>query len=197
MATGEQLSQPPFKDTDWNDYFARLAAHTKEGRVIILLDEISWMGSKDSDFLGKLILVLCGSVSSWIEKNILGSTGFVGRISLQLKIEELPLKDANEFWGSSLISSYEKCKILAITGGIPKYLEEITPELPAEQNIQNLCFTLSGFLFNEFDRIFSDLFDKRSKSYQSFVKQLVKGPSSYQEIWKGLGKKKGGLYSAS
>lgn len=52
--------------------------------MVIVLDEISWMGSKDPDFLGKLkdawdyefktnpnlILILCGSVSSWIDKNI-------------------------------------------------------------------------------------------------------------------------------
>jgi hypothetical protein len=30
----------------------------------------------------KLILVLCGSVSTWIEQNIIKNTGFFGRISL-------------------------------------------------------------------------------------------------------------------
>ncbi len=61
---------------DWGHIFRQLAFHTSQGRVLILLDEISWMGSKDSDFLGKLksawdlhfkknpalILVLCGSI---------------------------------------------------------------------------------------------------------------------------------------
>ena len=65
---------------DWWDLLWWLAEKTKKGKVIILLDEISWMGSKDPDFLGKLktvwdtyfkknphlMLVLCGSVSSWI-----------------------------------------------------------------------------------------------------------------------------------
>src|SRR3990167_5498461 len=45
-----------------------------------------------------LILILCGSVSSWIEKNIVNSTGFVGRPSLYLTLEELPLSDCNLFW---------------------------------------------------------------------------------------------------
>src|SRR5580700_10175059 len=31
---------------DWNNIFFLLAKHTKKGRVIILLDEISWMGSE-------------------------------------------------------------------------------------------------------------------------------------------------------
>lgn len=35
----------------------------------------------------QLVLVLCGSVSIWIEKNILRHTGFLGRISLTLTIK--------------------------------------------------------------------------------------------------------------
>src|SRR3989338_7082289 len=112
------FKKPTLKSNDWWDMLWFLAERTKKGRVIILLDEISWMGSKDPDFLGKLknawdlefsknpelILVLCGSVSSWIEKNILSSTGFVGRRDLILNVKELPLKDINEFWGKSHIS---------------------------------------------------------------------------------------------
>lgn len=65
------------------------------------------MGSEDPSFLGKLknvwdlqfkknpelILVICGSVSVWIEKNILNSTGFLGRISLLLKLKELKINE--------------------------------------------------------------------------------------------------------
>ena len=38
---------------------------------------------------------LCGSVSTWIAKNILNNTGFVGRASCNLVVRELPL-DADE-----------------------------------------------------------------------------------------------------
>jgi hypothetical protein len=62
---------------------------------LFLLDEISWLGGLDQDFPGhlkmawdsvfkqhpKLILVLCGSVSAWITKNILNNTGFLGRLA--------------------------------------------------------------------------------------------------------------------
>ncbi len=42
--------------TDWGDLFSSLAQVSKEGRIVILLDEISWMGSQDPLFLGKLKL---------------------------------------------------------------------------------------------------------------------------------------------
>lgn len=109
---GQALGEPAFKEDNWNDLFLRLALHTREGRVIIVLDEISWMGSKDHDFLGKLknawdlqfknnpelILIICDSTSAWIEKNILANTGFLGRISFALTVEELPLNECQQFW---------------------------------------------------------------------------------------------------
>ena len=181
---GKTLDEPAFREKDWNDLFLRLARNTATGKVLILLDEISWMGSKDPNFLGKLknawdlqfkknsqlIMVLCGSVSSWIEKNILSSTGFLGRISLTLTLEELPLSDCNQFWLNWVdkISAYEKFKVLAVTGGVPKYLEEIKPQLSAEENIRQLCFERAGLLFNEFDQIFSDIFAKEIR----FTKRL-------------------------
>jgi len=92
--------------------FCHLSKHAQEGRFLIVLDEISWMGSKDPEFLGKLknswdmyfsknsrlILILCGSISSWIEVNILSKTGFVARITIDLVLEELPLNVCNAFW---------------------------------------------------------------------------------------------------
>jgi hypothetical protein len=193
---------PKIKADDWNDLFWILADKVKKSRVVILLDEISWMGSLDPDFLGKLknawdlhfkknpqlFLVLCGSASSWIEKNILGSTGFVGRISFTLTLDELPLKDCKQFWGekSHLISAMEKLKILSVTGGVPRYLEEIDPRLSAEDNIKHLCFTKGALLVDEFDRIFSSLFLRNSESYKKIVDVLAAGDKEFIEICEAL-----------
>ena len=45
---------PHIQVRDWNDLFWLLAEKVKKGKTIILFDEISWMGSEDPDFLGKL-----------------------------------------------------------------------------------------------------------------------------------------------
>ena len=158
----EQTGLPEVKADDWGKLFFLLSEKIQQGRVIVLFDEISWMGDQDPDFLGKiknawdqkfktnseLIFVLCGSASAWIEENILSSTGFLGRISYTLTLEELPLPDCDWFWGKAAknISSFEKLKLLAVTGGIPKYLEEIDPLISAEDNIRQLCFRKGGLL---------------------------------------------------
>lgn len=204
----KQLKLGGFNAEDWTDLFDHLASHVSSGPVLVVLDEINWMGSRDPTFLPKLktawdtglsknpklILILSGSMSGWIEKNILSSTGFFGRVTLDMTLEELPLDQCSQFWGknSQHISAYEKFKVLSVLGGVPRYLELIQPELSAEENIERLCFTREGILFNEFDRIFSDLFSQRSAVYKKIVQQVSQGPQPMEAIVKGLGQKPGG-----
>lgn len=193
---------------DWGDLFQDLAAFCQKGEVLVVLDEITWMGSLDPTFLGKLkiawdeyfkknpklILIISGSNSAWIEKNILSKTGFFGRISYRLTLEELPVSRAAEFWGKyrKHLSAYEILKVLSITGGIPRYLEEIKPSLTAEENIFQLCYTKEGILFNEFDDIFHDLFRKQGEQYKSIIHAVVNGHKDVDSIADAIGREKGG-----
>lgn len=208
---GKQTGLRGLKATDWATLFSMLAKESAKGEVIILLDEISWMGSKDPTFLGKLknawdlefkknprlILVLCGSVSTWIEKNIINSTAFFGRISLFLKLDELPLQICHELLRMQGFrgSIYEEFKILGITGGVPWYLEQIKSGVSVDENIRELAFQKEGVLFNEFKAIFHDLFDKRSALYRSIVELLANGPLQLNAIAKGLKYPKSGTLS--
>lgn len=193
--------------SDWGNLFWHLAQQTQQGRTLIVLDEIAWMAQDDPTFLPKLkvawdlyfsqnpqiILALCSSISTWIEQNILSSTGFMGRQSLALTLDELPLNDCVEFWNSqSYISPQEKLIMLSVTGGIPRYLEAINPNLSAEQNIKNLCFMKEGILFSEFDQIFSDLFNKQKKLYGNIVEQLATGALEAKALFARLKIKGGG-----
>lgn len=207
----DNLKSHELKANDWGDLFSSLANETRIGRVIILFDEISWMGSKDPLFLGKLknawdlqfkenpelILILCGSASKWIEKNILSSAGFMGRLSLKLVLEELPLDDCQHMLKAlgSKANHYEKFKLLSVMGGIPRYLEEIQANLSADENIKRLCFNPSGILFSEFDDIFNDLFFNKSHIYRKIVELLVEGSLEFSEIVDRLKVKKSGFWS--
>ncbi len=211
-AFGQQLAQqtslPPVPLHDWPTAFQLLASTIRNEPTVILLDEISWMGGHDPDFPGhlkiawdvmlkqhpKLILVLCGSVSAWIERNILKNTGFVGRDSWDIVLGELPLHHCDRFWGKRYkrISSREKLALLSITGGVPRYLEELDPSLSADENIRHLCFRPQGLLFREFDQIFSDVFNKRAESYRTILETLVRGRKTVSEIAEALGRHRSG-----
>lgn len=163
-----QANLPEFTVDDWMKAFQLLASQLKEEKTVIAFDEISWMGSKDPDFTGKLktawdlyfkqssqlVFILSGSVSTWIDENIVSSTGFLGRLSLTLDIQELSLLESVQMLKNQNVkeSSYNYFKLLSVTGGVPRYLEEVQGGQTVESNIQNMCFSSSGILFDEFTR---------------------------------------------
>jgi len=200
-----QFKAPKALYSDWTDALQALGERVSKGKTLILFDEISWMSINDPTFLAKikifwdqqlkqnpqLVFIICGSASAWIDKNILSNSGFVGRISYTLTLEELPLSDCSKFWPKK-ISAHEKLKVLAVTGGIPKYLEEINPKLSAEENIKQLCFTKGAFLVEEFNQIFSDLFLRDSVLYKKIIETLSDGPKERNKICEILGIQAGG-----
>lgn len=210
----EQMGMPPLKPDNWYDAFHFLASAVHAGeRTVILLDEISWMGHYDKDFAGELkyawdnrfhglselVLVLCGSVSSWIDESILSSTGFVGRISLDLIVRELPLPQCVSFWGgtASRLSSSELLDMLSITGGVPRYLEEIIPSQSTEENIRRMCFRSNGYLFRDFDDVFSSVFSDGAALKKTIMTALANGSLTGQELATAVDIPRNGRLSAA
>jgi AAA+ ATPase superfamily predicted ATPase len=207
----QQTHLPEFKTDDWSKLFALLGEKVRHGRQIILFDEITWMAHDDPTFLGKLknawelmyqknpklILILCGSISSWIEKNILSSTGYFGRISKKITLKELPIQHCNQLLESLGFkrSAYEKFLFLSLTGGIPWYIELLNPIFSAAENIKSLCFDSDGILVNEHKYIFHDLFGYRSPVYEKITRFLSNKTAEYGAISEGINYASSGLLS--
>lgn len=202
----------PIQDrpTHWSKAFAILDKKITNKKTVILFDEISWMSHEDSDFPGKikvawdtlfkkhpkLIVCLCGSVSSWIENNISKNSDFVGRLTWSFDLKELLLPEINQFWNeSSKISYYEKVKLLSLTGGIPRYLEELRLNETAEQNIGRLFFKKGAPLYSDFEKIFNDLFNRKAPIYKKILNCLVTQKLSLKNISDQLKLKKSGTLS--
>ena len=194
-----QTGKPIAGVDGWPKAFDALFEVTcKVDRLVIFLDEISWMGRYDTSFAAylknawdiqfskrpNLVFVLAGSVSSWIHDNIQNSRGFVGRISLDMVLGELTLGQSRCFWGelAERTSTREMLDMLSVTGGVPKYLEEIDPALTVEENVRRLCFTPDGYLFKDFDSIFSDVFGETTIAKRAILRTLATGPASVSEI---------------
>ena len=204
-----QTEVPDVAVKNWLQAFRMLGSSLpKSGRVVVLLDEVSWMGGYDKSFAGtlkivwdkmlkkrdNLVLVLCGSVSSWIADNILNGTGFVGRDSLDLVVGELPLSVCKAFWGAAAerTTISEMLDVLSVTGGVPKYLEEINPGLSSDENIRQLCFTREGMLFRDFNQIFNQIFGKKTQERKSLLRAIAYGSKSAAEIASDMGVERNG-----
>lgn len=210
-ALAKKYGWPTFTRDSWAELFSLAAEQTSKGRSLVVFDEISWMAKDSPLFLPQLknawdlefknnpqlVLAVCGSVSSWIDKNILSSTGFVGRISETLQIQELPLPDSLKFWNSfdAHISIQEKLRFLNVTGGIPRYLEELISGKSTEDIIRSICFQPEGFLFSEFEKLFSDLFSEKSTQFKNILKVIVDRKASHDEVASSLKLEPGGSLS--
>lgn len=197
--------------TSWYEAMMALERVIGDERTVVLLDEISWMGAHDATFPGvlktawdrhfkrhpRLVLVLCGSVSTWIQENILNSTGFVGRATLNLVVGELSLRDSLRFWGAAAdrVAPREVLDFLSVTGGVPRYLEELDPGETAVENIQNLCFSPKALLRDDFSKIFSSVFGPNAVVKRRVLAALAREPMTLSELAGAIGMEKCGLLS--
>ncbi len=184
--------------SNWFNLFLALSQEITKKKTVLLFDEISWMADGDPTFLPKLklawddwfsqksqlVLILCGSISSWIEKNILSSTGFFGRIASQITLEELSLDESIALLASQNFTGglFEKMMLLSITGGVPWYIELLGRGGSCSTQVMQYCFSKDGLLVSEFDRIFHDLFGNRSEIYQRILEALMTKPLTHQEL---------------
>ena len=196
--------------SSWMEAFRLLGERINDRRkTVVLLDEISWMGRHEPDFPGflkngwddflkshdNLILVLCGSVSAWIQENLLESATFGGRFSRSIVLKELPLDLCVRFWRGreKRLASREIVDVLSVTGGVPRYLEEIDPSLSADENIARMCFAEDGPLFKDFNAIFSEVFGSTTLVKADILRRLAEsGSATCSEIAERLGVERGG-----
>ena len=205
----DQAGCGPLSAENWLEAFHRLEEQIDDAKkTVVLLDEVSWMGGYDVDYPGalrtawesyfhrhdRLIVAVCGSVSTWIRENILDNTGFTGRFSRDYVLPELNLAECAEFWRAARdrVMPSEIFDVLSVTGGVPRYLEEVDPGLSAEENIRRLCFSPSGELFKDFDAIFSPLFGREIELKRKILEALSDGPMSGAELSARFGLERGG-----
>lgn len=163
---------------------------SKTKKVILFLDEFPWLVTKRSRLLQtldyywnhywvndpRIKLVICGSSASWIIKNILHNKGGLhNRTTRRLILKPFTLLETKLFLQSQGIKLNEKqvLQLYMAIGGIPHYLKYVKKSMSAIQNINNLCFKDTGLLYDEFDVLFSSLFDK-SEVYLDLVKVIAK-----------------------
>ena len=198
--------------SDWLKAFARLNECIMDrGKTVVLLDEVSWMAYCDVAFPEvlkvawdnmfsrhkKLVLVVCGSVSTWIKRNIIDNGAYAGRRSYDFVVPELPLRECVKFWGPRV--SRERMTdildVLSVTGGVPRYLEEIDPALTADENIRKMAFVAKSVLAVDFEEMFRDVITGERGLRASILRILCDSPMNVSEMAAALGKERNGHLS--
>lgn len=162
---------------------------SKDKTVVLFFDEFPWMATPRSRLLQaleyywnkywtkepRIKLILCGSSASWIIKNILYHKGGLhNRITRRLILKPFTLNETKHFLRSKGIQLNEKqiLQLYMATGGVPHYLNSVKKGASAAQSINEICFHDTGILFDEFDKLFSSLFND-SESYTELIRIIA------------------------
>lgn len=201
----------------WQEAFAQLRDYlsTCQGTTLrVFIDELPWMATPKSDLVaaleafwncwgsakGNLKLILCGSSTSWIVKEIFHNKGgLFNRDSCRIALRPFRLAETEEFCQSRNLgfSRWDVAMCHMILGGIPYYLDKLQPGMSLPQNIDNLLFKKRGMLAQEFEFLYSSLFNS-PETYVMVVELLAKHPHglTLTQIAGAIGKKIGGNLSS-
>lgn len=180
--------------TTWLKAFALLEkcitnlTHTT--KKVIFLDEISWLDTPKSGFVGALnnfwntfcnrrkdiVLVICGSAASWIiNKVIKNKGGLHNRITNCIQLMPFTLQETEAFLKLRNINLSRRDVVLIYmcTGGVPYYLKFITPGKSVPQVINDLFFKQNASLKLELNNLYASLF-KNAYLHEAIVMALAK-----------------------
>lgn len=177
---------------DWLEAFHLLSRcitlKNKKGKRVVFLDELPWMATHKSGFLKGLswfwnswtvnqniVVVVCGSAASWMIKNVVHNKGGLhNRITKRIYLKPFDLYETRQFFVAKKLhfNHYQILHLYMALGGVPHYLNEIKPGKSAAQNIDALCFSKNGLLYDEFSKLYASLFDN-SEAHVKIIRALA------------------------
>jgi AAA+ ATPase superfamily predicted ATPase len=182
-------------------------------KVVIFLDEVPWIDKKNSNgFIGALgyfwnefalnnkniILILCGSNSSWIKNKIFeDSKGpLYQRLDIKIHLRPFNLKETKEYLLKEkqfIIDDKTIAETYMVFGGVAKYLSLLDSSKTIAQNIDELIFNVDGHLNKEYSEVLKSLFDTKASYYSSIIEILSSKKSglTQTQLVKQLGEKSG------
>jgi len=187
---GQKVSKTP---TTWIEAFGllkKLIESAPVGKKVIFIDELPWMDTTKSGLISALenfwngwatarpqkdiILIVCGSATSWITNKLLkNKKGLRGRLTDKIYLKPFSLSECEKYTQASGLCYTRKdlVELYMILGGIPYYWTFLKRGLSVPQNIDQLFFGENAKLADEFEALYANLF-KRPEKYIKVIEAL-------------------------
>ena len=183
----------------WIDAFEllkQLINAAPAGKKVLFIDELPWMDTPKGNLIGAMenfwngwatarrekdiVLIVCGSATSWISKKLMKDKGGLrGRLTNRIKLVPFTLHECELFAKGSNLAYGRKdvLELYMIFGGIPYYWSFLKKGLSVAQNVDQLFFSETAQLRDEFEALYSILF-KRPENYLKVIECLSDGRKS-------------------
>ncbi len=178
---------------DWMEAFILLINYLESldlsEKKTVFLDELPWLSTHKSGFLRGLsffwnswavkkniVVVICGSAASWMIKKVVNHRGGLhNRITKNIILDPFSLSETEEYLRSRNLNfdRYHIVQMYMAMGGIPHYLEAVEKGESAVENINRICFSRTGLLRTEFDKLYPALFSNAEKHIE-IIRALAK-----------------------
>ena len=189
IPAAQYLSQCP----DWEQAFKSIAELPFKGKKLVVIDEFPYMckgnpsipsiiqnlwdeSLKDQD----IMIILCGSSMSFIEKELLSEKNpLYGRATGIYKMVEMDFYDAMKF----LPDYTDKDKVMAysVLGGIPHYLKQFDPDISISDNIKSNLLTKGCALYSEVEFLLRQEL-RETNVYNSIIEAVALGNTRLNDI---------------
>ena len=127
-----------------------------------------------------VMLVLCGSAMSFIEKELLSEKNpLYGRATGIYKMDAMGFYDAAQFFPT--YSHRDKIMAYAVLGGIPHYLRQFDPAISLEDNIKQNILTKGCVLYSEVEFLLRQEL-RETTLYNSIIEAVALGCTKLNDI---------------
>lgn len=180
---------------DWESAFKSILELPSDGKKkLLVIDEFPYMCKGNPSIPSILqilwdeelknediMIVLCGSAMSFIEKKILSEKNpLYGRTTGIYKMNELPFGDAIKFFPN--YSDENKMLAYALLGGIPHYLRQFNPALSLRENIIKNVLTKGCVLYNEVEFLIRQEL-REPAFYNTVIEAIALGNTQLNDIY--------------
>jgi len=182
----------------WQDIFLLLARHAQEERLVVVLDEFTYLVDAhpplasvlqrlwDSDLVrSKLMLILCGSYVGMMEEAVLGYRApLYGRRTAQYLLEPLGFHDARHFFPAYELA--DQVRAYAVFGGTPAYLHAVPASQPLLDNVSQQVLARGTFLYDEVRFLLQQEL-REPRNYFAILEAIASGRTRLNEIKQATG----------
>lgn len=191
-------SNAEFRYKSFANAFSGLEELSKDKRIVFVIDEYPYLAKADKSISSvlqkyidhnfkntKLFVILCGSSMSLMEKQVLGyQSPLYGRRTAQFKIEPFDYYDTGKWFPD--YTDEEKAIMYGITGGVPLYLEEFSPDLSIKENLLENLFDKNAMLYEEPSNLLKREL-REPATYNAIISAVASGKSKLSEISSTVG----------
>ena len=190
----EKVLKTEAKFKGWEEAFLHLKKMISNTKLVLILDEFPYIVNGNNSIPSilqnlwdhelknlNIMIVLCGSSMSFIEKKVLSEKNpLYGRMTGVYRLEELNIYEVAEYYTN--YSNADILKAYSILGGVPYYFMQFDVNTSIENNIKDAILDKGRILYNEVEFLIKQEM-REPQVYYTVIEKIAMGNTKLNDIY--------------